>query len=621
MPVTDVEIVNDAGVETIQNKRSKLETEIADETEQSILAYMKKGDTREVAEEKVRKDPRIQEYFQDRRDNLEAEIAALQNDPEQIQEPTTEVINIPEAFENVSDRKKTKKSGLNLEVGDIGTVQTDEHLQVEEISNKAKKNGRTINSSESLKVGSKVENAAVGPQQKKQSVPVPPSALENEPKPMIKVERMTRLSNEIPSHEEIKNLSTRQILDENPDFQEYLGLLPKGVEIVRNPDMLRTYYEAFASRDVIFEQWKNVVSEEIQNKINLPLEEGDFESFEKEFDRKLEKDPQHIVHIRNLFEVKRKNDEEIPQLEEKINALGVDKIIKKIEELEDKKDSLQDTVVKPKMRTKGMYVKHAFHLIASKALKFMGAFSENGTFLHDRVFADHFGSSLHFAQWQRENKESKVANKERTTIQREIDDLKDNVAHIESLQNNLSLFRQKVESIRSGAIMRSIELFDLRKILKDRAVNRLKSYISVSNSNLSGKEQLAEADEMNKFVDDLIELQKDANLNLKIDPKEIAAFKTQIDTSVEESIAKNINEIVNNPDPSKRFEKGQFTQLEKDIDPFFARDRIGSKEGNDLALFIIKTLEQRKDKVTSPGMRINVQVYIDEKKKQLGITI
>jgi hypothetical protein len=226
------------------------------------------------------------------------------------------------------------------------------------------------------------------------------------------------------------------------------------------------------------------------------------------------------------------------------------------------------------------------------------------------------------AQWEYDNRSGSKTRKEIAKLEQKIYELKFKSIAIESKQEEIEEMKKACQDLRSIDVLKLKNFAELQEVLKERVASKINEYIGkASVSGSSARDHMEESKKMKAFLEDVTNLQRDPSLNLNISSREIADFKFQIQKSIEDSVARNITEVINSLDQSKRIEKGAFAKLEKDIEPFFAKDKLTTKEGRDIVYLILNTLKDKKDKIKNIGVKIYINAFLDEKQKQLGIKI
>ncbi len=373
-------------------------------------------------------------------------------------------------------------------------------------------------------------------------------------------------------------------------FAEFLATHPdaKGFDMGNEGDVQKRF-ETFEVKGLVAKELRELYSGHIENEMGIKLDTQDQSSIDKHIEKMAIENPDSVLEMREKLETFKKMPEELNKLEAELAQLGkVDELTTKIGALQKDKANLEiakDTIgfignTKLTIKTLTFYAKATPMLLELlPKVKFSDAYAEDVSKRAGEI------SKQWDARDAVKNKFGKLKKERAGEILVDVD-------------NQLLLTEQTLSKVQDVQKLKSLAedvFLDLRKELLGGVSDVAELTVAIQKKvnaqflamtrtgTIKSFDQMQERFESLRSVADTTETGVDP-----LGAIDLSELQKRVDAALEKAASEEIMQTVLRANMGTN----ALMKLEKALEPFLTREKIGSKEGDEAREFISETLEE-----------------------------
>ncbi len=355
-------------------------------------------------------------------------------------------------------------------------------------------------------------------------------------------------------------------------FPEFLAEFPDGDSVVNDKEEIEKRFRAFEKKGELGKDLRAIYREQIEKDTGLKLNDAELKAVEDLLGKEAVRDPERVVEVAEMAADFKHNTEAILQLEAEIQGYGGDTAIaQKLAELKEGKWSLMGARTSSAGPEQFPLLKLASW--GEKISAFFKRSDETGvasTIMEQRAKAkDQFNISNRFG----------IISQEK--LNAELQKIEDEIKYIEDVAQAKSDAFKEFGRLRTELTEGFLPVAEVVAVAKAKVQERL----NAMGNDVGKVFSFEKADAAQDYLNKIVKVAETGGQDY-LEGEDVAAFRDQLNKKIElksvEMLTEAINKVV--------IASGSLTSLERAIEKFKTRERIGSREGDDVKNFLQEAL-------------------------------
>lgn len=377
-------------------------------------------------------------------------------------------------------------------------------------------------------------------------------------------------------------------------FAEFLAQHPDAEEFDMNDeDAINKRFEVFESKSIVAKGIKELYSGHIEKEMGIKLDSNDLATIERHIEEQAINNPDEIINLREQLNSFKEEPKKIAELEKQLAQLGnVDNLSKRLESLRTDADNIESGKkylgFVGKSRLAYHLVKVAFKTIPvdvemSTGFK-LSSKEYNDRAIYERINLEKSWDSADAVTKKYDKMNGEKAESLLEQINAEIETTQatlDKIAEIESLKSeSQNLFA----SMRSELLGGVAGMAELTKSIQTKVADQLRE--------LAEKGTIKAYDQAQARYESLRSVAESTETGVNpIRPYFGEYLQDYLDASLEKEVSSQIEKTLLNA----KMGDNALTKLEKELEPFLKREKIGSKSGDEVRELISEVFTKVSD--------------------------
>ncbi len=363
----------------------------------------------------------------------------------------------------------------------------------------------------------------------------------------------------------------------------------KDTSVMEDTETLEKRFEVFTIKEKVIKGIKEVVSNHIQKEVDVKLGSKDMSSIDEYLNKQAVENPDKIIEMEEKLLLYKELPKEIELLEEQMAEIGdSDELTERLGQLRKNRNNLETA-----RETMGFFGKTKFAIEMMQAsvigipstveamfgLKMSDEYHNRAGVLNRSIF-DKVSSQEAVKDKYGEVGKSK-ANSIMSSINDDIKDIENQLASIDKVEEIKTLAEEMFRNKKSELLGKVLGIAELTTIIQSKVESQMTKLIETGT--------IPNLDIAQERYESLKEKQLNGEIGMdpteKLDKKD---FQEKVDIAIEKAVSEEIKQTVNRANLGDN----ALTKLEKALDPFLSREKIGSKVGDEAREVIENSLEK-----------------------------
>ncbi len=340
-------------------------------------------------------------------------------------------------------------------------------------------------------------------------------------------------------------------------FVEFLAQYPEDVVA---GEKIKKIHEVFEAKEVVKNEINEIYTGHIAAELGFVLEPKDLDCVDAHFEQEAINNPDFILEYREKLRIFKALPKQIQDFESEINQAGrVEDFSARLEELKETRKSI-DIVKDDVFSLRGILSMLGDVQLAKEAYKAVRNVRREGL-------------SLHVGDLD--------INAE--VVDTKIKEIEETISTIKSTEQLKSLAAEYYGGVRKDILGGIGASADIARMLRKKAVEEMKAL-----SNGRDYDSLQEQFETFKKVSSTLEI--GVNLFEGVNPDEL---QKQIDENIEREVLQGMTDDIKN----MKLGENNLTTMERNLEFYLKKEKMGSKEGDEVKKFLGKTIAEIQKKL------------------------